>query len=435
MAMQPVRSRITRATPETTPHQPRPTWLWRLVLERTSPDGRGLMRWQLWRWWHQPRTVAGRILAAGKLGLSPVRAAMKIQRALRQHGDTTAQQCGIPRRIQLAQMMRIWVQGGLSPEAYYKFQLYRPERRSRAIDYIENGHQALWLLARVIPDGPDRDIFKDKRAFRQWCDRQGLPGVETLAAVSGGTVVEGSTDSLPEIDLLSKPVNLLGGRGITHWRYRQRGLEAGWSPHKNADNDLYSARALIDHLAAHSAESGRTFLVQPFLRNHARVRQLGNGGLCTVRVMTLRPQGRPAEVFRAILRLPVGGSPADNFDQGGLAARVDLASGRAGEAVQKRGRYPLRTWQHHPDTGARIAGTALPFWGETLALARRAHDVLATPMPIVGWDIAILEQGPILVEPNNVPCNDLAQMPDGEPLGGTAYAECLYRHLRLLYGI
>jgi hypothetical protein len=70
----------------------------------------------------------------------------------------------------------------------------------------------------------------------------------------------------------------------------------------------------------------------------------------------------------------------------------------------------------HPDTGGAINGRILPFWPETLALAQRAHAFFKQRL-IAGWDIAILADGPALVEGNNSPGTDLLQRPSGMPLG------------------
>jgi hypothetical protein len=62
----------------------------------------------------------------------------------------------------------------------------------------------------------------------------------------------------------------------------------------------------------------------------------------------------------------------------------------------------------HPTTGAQIEGTRLPFWEELRSLAIRAHEAFADRV-IVGWDIAIDADGPIVVEGNGSPDVDLMQ--------------------------
>jgi hypothetical protein len=102
---------------------------------------------------------------------------------------------------------------------------------------------------------------------------------------------------------------------------------------------------------------------------------------------------------------------------GGLGAPVDLAEGTlfARAIAHEQADFV----HHHPDSGARIVGRPLPWWKETLDLCRVAHRYF--PYPFVGWDVAITEAGPHLVEANLVWCADLVQVTNAVPLGGTAF--------------
>ena len=62
---------------------------------------------------------------------------------------------------------------------------------------------------------------------------------------------------------------------------------------------------------------------------------------------------------------------------------------------------------HHPDTDAQITGAVLPIWQEALDLALNAQSLLKQ-VPLIGWDIAISNNGPLIIEANETP--DLALM-------------------------
>ena len=151
--------------------------------------------------------------------------------------------------------------------------------------------------------------------------------------------------------------------------------------------------------------------------------------------MTLLEPPKPAFPLLAVLRIPVNHSAADNFDLGGLAAPVNMETGICGSAIMKRGQYPLPRFDKNPLSGAIIKGQRLPFWHETVAAACEAHNLLGASIPIIGWDIAVLEDGPLFIEMNRRSCNDLAQLPSGTPLGGTAYASCLLSCLRKAFNV
>jgi glutathione synthase/RimK-type ligase-like ATP-grasp enzyme len=98
----------------------------------------------------------------------------------------------------------------------------------------------------------------------------------------------------------------------------------------------------------------------------------------------------------------------DNIHAGGLACAVSLDEGTL-ELASNLGSDARLGWHSvHPTTGARIEGTRLPFWNEVKALAVKAHKTVEGRI-IIGWDIAIAEDGPIVIEGNRGPDMDLMQ--------------------------
>jgi len=81
---------------------------------------------------------------------------------------------------------------------------------------------------------------------------------------------------------------------------------------------------------------------------------------------------------------------------------------------------PLR-FDVHPDTGAPITGFRIPFWSQTVALALHAHERLGHN-PCIGWDIAVLPSGPVLLEGNWNAGVLLLQIPCGLGLLSTEFA-------------
>jgi hypothetical protein len=116
------------------------------------------------------------------------------------------------------------------------------------------------------------------------------------------------------------------------------------------------------------------------------------------------------------MRFPRINAIVDNLSAGGLGADFDGA-GRLGPA---RSLDPGLPWHdHHPDTGAAIAGTVIPEWDRVAALARRAHAPI-TEIALIGWDVALPGPDPILVEGNT----NWGVLID-TPLGDTRYVEML----------
>jgi hypothetical protein len=119
--------------------------------------------------------------------------------------------------------------------------------------------------------------------------------------------------------------------------------------------------------------------------------------------------------------MPAGRLVVDNFLQGGLAAPIDFAAGRiCGPAVRKDNDLGLISTNRHPDTGQEFNGFPIPMWSEAVELARRAHKTFPT-VAFIGWDIAILQDGPVLVEGNFPFDTDLTVLPHGLTLSDTQF--------------
>lgn len=119
----------------------------------------------------------------------------------------------------------------------------------------------------------------------------------------------------------------------------------------------------------------------------------------------------------------------DNFHAGGVAAKVDMRTGTLGRATDVGMRPDIGWRDRHPDTDAQITGRVLPLWAETRELATRAHAAFPDRL-LIGWDVAITRDGPMLIEGNSGPDLDIIQRIHGEPLGNTRFGELIALHLR-----
>jgi len=205
--------------------------------------------------------------------------------------------------------------------------------------------------------------------------------------------------------LFIKPTNRAHGEGAfvahrrgTVWEFAGR---------------LGSAEDLFAH-CVRAAADGLDWLVQPALRPHAAIAAaISPNALGTVRVVSMLGADG-VEVLTAAMKMPVGDNLIDNFSEGltgNIVAAVDLATGVLGPGVTSR----CRDWpeivgiDEHPDTGHRIEGFALPHWRELIEIVSRGQAGLPE-LPTLGWDVAITDGGPIVVEANAGYSADIIQI-------------------------
>lgn len=163
--------------------------------------------------------------------------------------------------------------------------------------------------------------------------------------------------------------------------------------------------ALYDRLC----REGRT-LCEEVIPQHPDLSAIWPGSINTTRIITILKDD-VTHPIAACLRVGNGARPVDNFDSGGMVVPVDKSTGRiTGPARDKSGKL----YDRHPATGTRFEGCQLPLWPQVLDLVCRAARELPT-VRYVGWDVAITPSGPVLVEANQFPGNQLYCLPGQNP--------------------
>jgi hypothetical protein len=314
---------------------------------------------------------------------------------------------------QFAEQLRLYVVSGILAPWYYILSLHRDGVR-RAPTFLQRCETKRGVYGLLKSENPTP--LGQKQAFAARCAAAGVRCVACELVIDGN---EADPARLPDCDLFVKPLIGCGGKGAERW---DRIGPRTWSKGSEALDD----RGLIDRLRARR----RALVVQRRIRPYPALEVLTSGALPTVRAVTIIDElGRP-EVVATVFRMSIGANrTVDNIHAGGLACGVSLDGGTMGLASNLGSDARLGWHRLHPTTGARIEGTRLPFWDEVKRLAIQAHNVFPDRL-IVGWDIAIAEDGPIVIEGNRGPDMDLMQrfMETGF-CGGHRFGELIAYHL------
>lgn len=163
----------------------------------------------------------------------------------------------------------------------------------------------------------------------------------------------------------------------------------------------------VEKMIAHMEETDAD-IVEDFVQQHEVINQLAPTALNTVRIITqLRPNGE-VDIVGCRLRISVHGV-TDNLAGGNIAAFIDPETG----IITDNAIYSDITKheeEYHPVTGLKIKGTQIPFWKESIALAKEVA-ALDPRNKSIGWDLAITSAGPDLIEGNREWCKLLYQLP------------------------
>jgi len=294
----------------------------------------------------------------------------------------------------------------ISPLLYSYYRLENiPE--SEWGEYIVDQNKFNKILAGNSPVEARREVG-NKLRFYQHCINNNLPIVPVFCVISDSQdlTVDGiesisNLDKWQEIlstipnELFIKPV--LGRSGMGSFAVFRESDRLRFAGRIASTEDLY--RYLMERV-----KSGKSFLVQPRLRTHSFLMDIvSSHGLSTVRVVTIRGNDKP-QIIMACLKMIRGNNEHDNFSKGmsnNLIVPINIDTGELKQAWGSlRSDWPqMVQYALHPDSGKQIEGIILPLWHEICELALRAQKSVPL-LPTIGWDIALTDDGVLIVEAN-----------------------------------
>jgi len=123
----------------------------------------------------------------------------------------------------------------------------------------------------------------------------------------------------------------------------------------------------------------------------------------TLRIVCAKKKGEThAKILKAVQRIGTDCcSPVDNVSAGGLAAEIDIETGRLSYAIAKYGpmKRRMKKMSNHPDNNNQIEGKVIPNWGK---LKKEIEDV-TNKFPylnFVAWDVLLTNDGICIIEGN-----------------------------------
>ncbi|MBQ8234450.1 MAG: hypothetical protein IJZ36_02555 [Bacilli bacterium] len=182
--------------------------------------------------------------------------------------------------------------------------------------------------------------------------------------------------------IMCKPINMMCGKGI-----EKRVID------KDTDIDK-----LYDELM-----SNNQFLIEEVVIQHKDMAKLNPSSVNTLRIVTCNVNNKTTIMFRAI-RIGSGNNVVDNFNSGGMMSTISEDGIISSPAMNKNGDL----YKNHPNTNTKIEGYAIPYFKEAIEFAKKASKVIPE-VGLVGWDIAITDNGPVMIEGNNKPGHDIYQ--------------------------
>jgi hypothetical protein len=143
------------------------------------------------------------------------------------------------------------------------------------------------------------------------------------------------------------------------------------------------------------------FLFQETVRQHPALNRINYSCLNTIRFDTYIDKSGNIDIISAYFRMSLNNAHIDNISSGGCFVSIDLQTGN----LKKHGysmfnSSGLRVFTIHPITNVVFEDFAIPFFHQAKELVLKT----AAYMPglrLVGWDVAIGETEPVIIEGNS----------------------------------
>lgn len=296
------------------------------------------------------------------------------------HVERTVRDERVSRRRQLVQLMRAAFGYCIPPRYYYQYRLYAYPA-FQWWDFIYDHELPHWhrVLSTARSTSRSLRLIVDKAYFAEFMKKLGIQTVTTLA-VFERCEAPNEHFIFSQLNLFFKPRS--GSRG-----------EGCFSIAYDPVTDSYLLQSgeicvrergdIMDYIREKITQN--EYLAQPYLHNHPTIAHvLDTEILATIRMITgVDTVG--CVIVSSILEIP-------------NAARrrwsvypIDGASGRVGKS--------RILWNMNETEVDRIVGLTLPHWSQAIDLCRKAHaqcrDILT-----IGWDVAITDNGAVLLEGN-----------------------------------
>lgn len=138
-------------------------------------------------------------------------------------------------------------------------------------------------------------------------------------------------------------------------------------------------------------------IIEEFIKQHHEIAEFYDKAVNCLRVITVLKHGK---VNILVANLTFGSEyEIANASYGGITVEVDVETG---ELISPGGQFGHHIFEVHPYSNKKFKGFVIPFWHEIVEMLSECGKEVPQ-IGYVGWDIAITENGPVIIEGNTTP--------------------------------
>lgn len=177
------------------------------------------------------------------------------------------------------------------------------------------------------------------------------------------------------------------------------GSNGGDQVYKIYHDQLSTDEDTISQLYKNVIKTG--FLFQETIKQHPELNRLNPASLNTIRFDTFIDKEGKVEIISAYLRMGTNKAHVDNISSGGCQVGIWLQSGKMKrDGFSSYRSSGTKVYKRHPLTGIVFEDFKIPFFNEAKELIIKTAGCMPG-LRLVGWDVAIGESEPVLIEGNS----------------------------------
>ena len=296
------------------------------------------------------------------------------------------------------------------PFHYFSRYLFKKDRKN-ITDYYPD--KFLDKLKYSFNDFSTCEVLENKLYFNYFFDRLNISTPETLMFNSRTTFVTGNkgvkiSDGNDFISLL----NLIFSNNPnvdSIFVKKMSGSYGGDKVYKiyrdHIQNDL---PGLVD---LYTEVIKSEYIFQKTIVQHKQMDIINSSCVNTIRIDTFMDKEGKLDIMSAFLRTSIAGLHVDNITSGGARIPIDMETGKLMKTgFSSLSTYGVKVLDAHPVTNIKFDGFLIPCFDEVKKIVLDAAGYIPS-LRLVGWDVGIGENGPVIIEGNSyysIPGNDLA---------------------------
>ena len=170
--------------------------------------------------------------------------------------------------------------------------------------------------------------------------------------------------------------------------------------------DIYNDMLLVLHndnkIKLSKILGSEPLIFEEVIHQSKQMSSFNTSSVNTIRFMTVLHPNNKAKVIACFMKIGRAGSCVDNAGNGGnVDTGVNIETGQLYNTICFNGWRKSERITNHPDSGTKVDGVVIENWSEIKQKVCEFQEKLPF-IKAAGWDIAITENGPKIIEVNDM---------------------------------